>query len=95
MPTKKPVETVVLSIRVPAKVKARLEKLAKLSGRSKSWHAAEALDGYVRYQTPIVESIREAQAQGRRGEVTPHDEVFARLDARIAAMARKAAAKKA
>ena len=52
-----------------AKVKAKLEKLAKLSGRSKSWHAAEALDAYVDYQMPIVKSIREAKETARRQSI--------------------------
>lgn len=93
MSTKSGSETVVLSIRVPAKTKAKLEKLARLSGRSKSWHAAEALEGYVKYQTPIVQSIVKARDEAMQGKVVPHDEVFARLDARIAAMERKKARK--
>ncbi len=62
----------VLSIRLPRKVKAKLEKLAKLSGRSKSWHAAEALDAYVDYQMPIVKSIAQAMEDGRAGKAIPH-----------------------
>lgn len=57
----------VLSIRLPRKLKAKLEKLAKLSGRNKSWHAAEALDAYVDYQMPIVKSIIEARDNARNG----------------------------
>ncbi len=83
-------DSVVLSIRLPRKVKAKLEKLAKLSGRSKSWHAAEALDAYVDYQTPIVKSIREAQESARAGRVTPHEEVFARVLNRLEAKAKRA-----
>lgn len=75
-------DSVVLSIRVPAKTKAKLEKLAKLSGRTKSWWAAEAIDAYVDYQTPIVKGIREAQESLRAGKGVPQEEVFARLYAR-------------
>ncbi len=72
-------ESEVLSIRLPRKVKAKLEKLAKLSGRSKSWHAAEALNAYVDYQMPIVKSIVEAMENARNGGVTYSlDEVKAR-----------------
>ncbi len=87
-------ETVVLSLRVPKAVKARLEKLAKLSGRSKSWHAAAALDAYVKYQTPIVESLLEAMEQGRRGEVVTLDEAFASTRKIIEAAKAKQAAKR-
>ncbi|MEQ1617065.1 MAG: ribbon-helix-helix protein, CopG family [Terricaulis sp.] len=76
-------ESEVLSIRLPRKVKAKLERLAKLSGRSKSWHAAEALDAYVDWQMPIVKSIVEAMADGRAGKTKSHEEVFARLLKRL------------
>ncbi len=61
-------ESEVLSIRLPRKTKTKLEKLAKLSGRSKSWHAAEALNAYVDYQMPIVKGIAQAMADGRAGK---------------------------
>ena len=74
----------VLSIRLPRKVKARLEKLAKLSGRSKSWHAAEALDAYVVWQMPIVKSIVAARENARNGGKTyTMEEVMARMDRTI------------
>lgn len=84
----------VLSIRLPRKLKAKLEKLAKLSGRSKSWHAAEALDAYVDYQTPIVKSIVEARKAARKGgKAYTLDEAMARLDKIIARAEAKSAAK--
>lgn len=78
----------VLSIRLPRKLKAKLEKLAKLSGRSKSWHAAEALGAYVEWQTPIVKSIAQAMADGRAGKAIPHEDVVKRLKGRLEAMER-------
>lgn len=83
-------ETVVLSIRVPAKTKAKLEKLAELSGHSKSWWAAAAIDAYVDHQTPIVKGILKAREQGRAGKTSSMEEVFARLEKRIEARAAKA-----
>lgn len=81
-------ESEVLSIRLPRKVKAKLERLAKLSGRSKSWHAAEALDAYVDWQMPIVKSIVEARENARAGGKTyTMEEVMART-ARIIERAR-------
>lgn len=84
-------ESEVLSIRLPRKVKAKLERLAKLSGRSKSWHAAEALDAYVDYQMPIVKSIVEAMEEGRARKGVPHDDVVKRLNTRLDAMEKKKA----
>lgn len=84
----------VLSIRLPRKVKAKLEKLAKLSGRSKSWHAADALDAYVDHQMPIVKGIVEARDAARKGgKAYTHEEVMARLDKIIARAEAKSAAK--
>ncbi|MEJ0058135.1 MAG: ribbon-helix-helix protein, CopG family [Terricaulis sp.] len=87
-------DTVVLSIRVPAKTKAKLEKLAELSGRSKAWHAAEALEEYATREIPIVKGIREAMEQGRRGEVMTMEEAFARTRKIIATAKAKQAAKR-
>lgn len=84
----------VLSIRLPHMVKAKLEKLSKLSGRSKSWHAAEALDAYVNYQMPIVKGIVEAMRDGRAGKAIPHDEVVKRLNARLDTLEKKKKAKR-
>ncbi len=84
-------ESEVLSIRLPRKTKAKLEKLAKLSGRSKSWHAAEALDAYVDWQMPIVKSIAQAMADGRAGRTKPHEEVVKRLNTRLETMERQKA----
>lgn len=78
-------ESEVLSIRLPRKVKAKLEKLAKLSGRSKSWHAAEALNAYVDYQMPIVKSIVEALEDGRAGKGVSLERVKAETKAIIEA----------
>ena len=83
-------ESDILSIRLPRKVKAKLEKLAKLSGRSKSWHAAEALDAYVDWQMPIVKSIVQAMEDGRAGKGVPLQQVKAETKAIIEAAKAKA-----
>jgi len=88
-------ESVVLSIRVPAKVKAKLEKLSQLSGRSKSWHAAEALEEYAAREIPIVKSILEARDNANKGGKTyTLAEVMARTDKIIERAIAKQAAKR-
>lgn len=73
----------VLSIRVSRPLKSKLERLAKLSGHTKSWHAAKALETYVETQLPIVQGITKALEESRLGKVSPHDEAFARVLARL------------
>jgi predicted transcriptional regulator len=77
-------DTVVLSIRVPAKTKAKFEKLAELSGHSKSWHAAEALDSYVEHTMPIVKSLLKAREDARKGLGVSLDQMKAETKAIIA-----------
>ncbi|MBL8551755.1 MAG: ribbon-helix-helix protein, CopG family [Hyphomonadaceae bacterium] len=85
-----PGKTATLTVRLSEKTKARLEKIAKLSRRSKSWHVAEALEIYLRNELPIVESIVKAQADGRAGKGISLDDMKAETRAIIAeAMARQ------
>jgi predicted transcriptional regulator len=63
------------TVRVDAAVKKRLEKLAKSTGRSRSFLAAEAIAEYVGVNEWQVAGIKQAiQSLERDGEV-PHDEV--------------------
>lgn len=78
-------ESATLTLRLPAKTKAKLEKLAQMSGRTKSWWAAAAIEAYVDYQTPIVKGILKAQESLRAGKAHTTDEVFAEVDAIIKA----------
>ncbi len=63
------------TVRVETDVKKRLEKLAKSTGRSRSFLAAEALEEYLDVNEWQVEGIRKATASLDRGEGVPHDEV--------------------
>ncbi|MHB8654151.1 MAG: CopG family ribbon-helix-helix protein [Terriglobia bacterium] len=64
-----------LTMRVPIKLKKRLEDLAKSSVRSRSRLAVEALESYVEEQelhlAKIDQGIRDADA----GRLVPHSEV--------------------
>jgi RHH-type transcriptional regulator, rel operon repressor / antitoxin RelB len=63
------------SVRVEAAIKKRLEKLAKSTGRSRSFLAAEALNGYLDLNEWQVAGIKQAMASLDRGEGIPHNEV--------------------
>ena len=55
--------------------KKRQEKLAKSTGRSRSFLAAEAINGYLDLNEWQVAGVQKAMASLDRGEVTSHDQV--------------------
>ncbi|HEY7300810.1 MAG TPA: CopG family ribbon-helix-helix protein [Xanthobacteraceae bacterium] len=63
------------TIRVDAAVKKRLEKLAKDTGRSRSFLAAEAIENYVDINEWQVAGIKQAIASLDQGHGIPHDQV--------------------
>jgi len=63
------------TVRVEPEVKKRLEKLAKSTGRSRSFLAAEALDQYLDVNEWQVAGVKQAMASLDRGEGASHEEV--------------------
>jgi RHH-type rel operon transcriptional repressor/antitoxin RelB len=61
------------TVRVDAGVKKRLERLAKSTGRSRSFLAAEAINEYLEINEWQVSGIKSAVASLDRGERIPHD----------------------
>lgn len=61
------------TIRVDADAKKRLERLAKSTGRSRSFLAAEAINGYLDINEWQVTGIKRAIASLDRGEGFAHD----------------------
>jgi predicted transcriptional regulator len=82
-----------LSIRVSSETRERLEKLATSTRRSKSFLAAEAIDAYVARELEIMEGIERGLEDMRAGRVIPHEQAMARIDATIAAAAKKRSAR--
>jgi RHH-type transcriptional regulator, rel operon repressor / antitoxin RelB len=64
-----------LTVRVRADVRKRLEKLARSTGRSRSFLAAEALNAYVDMNEWQVAGIKAAANSLDRGAGVPHEEV--------------------
>ncbi|EGF93454.1 ribbon-helix-helix protein, copG family protein [Asticcacaulis biprosthecium C19] len=79
-----------MTIRLSADLKARLERVADNTRRSKSWLAGEAIEAYVERELEIIEGIERGLADVRAGRVTPHDEVMADIRDRIEAKAKRA-----
>jgi predicted transcriptional regulator len=64
-----------VSVRIDAAVKQRLEKLAKSTGRSRSFLAAEAITEYLDLNEWQVAGIEKAVASLDRGEGIAHERV--------------------
>jgi RHH-type rel operon transcriptional repressor/antitoxin RelB len=71
------VSSTTFTVRVETDVKKRLEKLAKSTGRSRSFLAAEALSEYLDVNEWQVAGVRKALASLDRGESVPHEHVKA------------------
>jgi RHH-type transcriptional regulator, rel operon repressor / antitoxin RelB len=65
------------TVRVDAGAKKRLEKLAKNTGRSRSFLAAEAINEYLDVNEWQVAGIKRAIEAADRGDLIPHDQVKA------------------
>jgi RHH-type transcriptional regulator, rel operon repressor / antitoxin RelB len=65
------------TVRVDTAAKKRLEELAKNTGRSRSFLAAEAINEYLDINEWQVAGIKAAIESADRGEFIPHDQVKA------------------
>jgi RHH-type rel operon transcriptional repressor/antitoxin RelB len=71
----KKMASTTVSVRIEPAVKKRLEKLAKSTGRSRSFLAAEAINEYLDLNEWQVAGIQKAVASLDRGEGVPHEQV--------------------
>jgi predicted transcriptional regulator len=69
------VRSTTFTVRVDAAAKKRLERLAKSTGRSRSFLAAEAIHEYLDVNEWQVAGIKRAIASLDRGEGVPHERV--------------------
>ncbi len=74
----------ILSVRVSAEVKDKLDRLAAGTKRTKSFLAAEAIEAYVARELAIVDAIEVGLADVRAGRTVSQDEVEAEIYALIA-----------
>ena len=63
------------TVRINSAVKKRLEKLAKSTGRSRSFLAAEAIGEFVDVNEWQIAGIKAAMQSLDRGESVPHEQV--------------------
>ena len=71
---------VVLSVRIPSRLNAKLERLAKAWKRSKSAAVTAILMDNVDTEAAYVAAVGKGLAAARRGELIDHDEVVARIE---------------
>ena len=65
--------TTTMTIRLESELKAKLDSLASVTRRSKSFLAAEAVAGYVEREMAIVEGIEQGFADIQAGRLVSHD----------------------
>ena len=65
----------ILTLRVDAKLKKKLDKLAKTTQRSRSFLAAEAIREYVALNEWQIEEIKKAIQQADAGDFATDEEV--------------------
>ena len=68
-------KSTTFTVRVETGVKKRLERLAKSTGRSRSFLAAEAINEYLEINEWQVAGIKRAIASLDRGKGVSHDSV--------------------
>jgi RHH-type rel operon transcriptional repressor/antitoxin RelB len=66
-------ETTTVTVRVPAALKNRLDKLADATARSRSWLAAHALEVYVQDQEWQLATIRKGLKDVQAGRTVSHE----------------------
>ena len=70
-----------VSLRLPAALKGKVETYARMTGRSKSHVAMEALADYLDWRLPQVADLTEAVAAANRGDFADDAEVQRVVDA--------------
>jgi predicted transcriptional regulator len=78
--------TTTITIRIPPQVRDKLDRIAQLTDRSRSYVAADALTEYASRELDVVEGIMRGLEDVRAGRTIPHDEAMAILRKRIDAV---------
>jgi len=71
-------ESAVLTLRIDTKTKAKLDKLAETTNRSKSFLAAEAIERYLEVEAWQIEEIKQAIKEADARDFVS-DQEFAQL----------------
>lgn len=72
-----------MTIRISPDVKAKLDRIAADTRRSRSFLAGEAVAAYVDRELDIIEGIKRGLADLESNRLVPHDEAMAEVHAAI------------
>lgn len=78
-------ERCVLSVSTKPELRERLDKLASVTRRSKSFLANEAIERYLASEEDFVNRIENRKAQMRQGDGITGDELLSRFESRMKA----------
>ena len=67
--------TQAISFRIRSEKVDELERLAKATDRSRSWHIEQALDSYLDVQSWQIDQIEKSMAEMDAGKGIAHDEI--------------------
>ncbi len=67
--------TQAISFRIRSEKVDVLERLAKATDRSRSWHIEQALDSYLDVQSWQIDQIEKSMAEMDAGKGIPHEEI--------------------
>jgi predicted transcriptional regulator len=70
-------KSVTMTIRLGADMKFRLERIAELNHRSKSYIAAEAINDYLKLHEWQLEEINQGIIEADLGKIEDHSKILA------------------
>jgi len=74
-----------LTLRLERRLKARLDRLAKATDRSRAWLAAEAVRHYLELNEWQIAAIRAGVREADQGRLVSHERLKAKWEKRLAA----------
>lgn len=69
----------VVSVRLPDDIEQKLAALAEATGRTKSWHAGQAVSDYLDRELWQVAEIQQAIEEADAGDFASDEEVAAKM----------------
>ena len=88
-------ETTTITVRVPIEIRDKLDRVAKLTARSRSFHTTAALADYANSELAIVEAITRGLEDVKAGRVTPNKQAMEELRTHARKVATKASKRSA
>jgi len=67
------------TVRLDDDILDRLDGLAKVLSRSRSWVINQAIDRFLEYEEWFVQEVKDDLAEVEKGEIANHEEVIAKF----------------